>query len=105
VVAYYLLQSRHENAAALPREMEFRAVTSDQFQIFEVALEKRRRRWLWRVFTTDGDAIIEGSESSRPAAKYNANRALFLLLLSAPYRSNPAPFGPLRDHGSSAKSG
>jgi hypothetical protein len=81
-------------------------VTSDQFQIFEVVLKKRRRKWLWRVSTTDGDAVIEGSESSRPAAKYNANRALFLLLLSAPYRSiNPDPFGPLRDQGSSAKSG
>jgi len=64
----------------------FETVT-DQFQIFEVALKKRRRRWLWRVSTTDGDAVIVGSESSRPAAKYNANRALFLLLLSAPYRS------------------
>jgi hypothetical protein len=28
-----------------------------------------------------------GSETSRPAAKYKADRALFLLLLSAPYRS------------------
>jgi hypothetical protein len=80
-------------------------VTSDQFQIFEVVLKKRRRKWLWRVSTTDGDPVIEGSENSRPAAKYNANRALFLLLLSAPYRINPDPFGPLRDHGSSAKSG
>jgi hypothetical protein len=62
-------------------------VTSDQFEVFEVDLKKRRRKWLWRVSTTDGDAVIEGSENSRPAAKYNANRALFLLLLSAPYRS------------------
>jgi hypothetical protein len=30
---------------------------------------------------------MQGSEGSRPAAKYQANRALFLLLLSAPYRS------------------
>ena len=87
MVAYYVLQSRHENAAAPAGRWNFETVTSDQFQIFEVALKKRRRRWLWRVSTTDGDAVIEGSESSRPAAKYNANRALFLLLLSAPYRS------------------
>jgi hypothetical protein len=37
---------------------------------------------------------MQGSESSRPAANYKADRALFLLLLSAPYRSirlsNPA---------------
>jgi hypothetical protein len=30
---------------------------------------------------------MRGSESSRPAAKYKADRALFLLLMSAPYRS------------------
>jgi hypothetical protein len=65
-------------------------VTPDQFQVFEVVLKKRRRKWLWRVSTTDGDAVVEGSESSRSAAKYNANRALFLLLLSAPYRTNSA---------------
>jgi hypothetical protein len=28
---------------------------------------------------------MQGSERSRPAAKYKADRALFLLLLSAPY--------------------
>jgi hypothetical protein len=84
--------------------LDSEVVTSDQFQIFEVFLKKRRRKWLWCVSTTDGDAVIEGSESSRPAAKYYANRALFLLLLSAPYR-NPDPFGSLGDHGSSAKSG
>ena len=30
---------------------------------------------------------MDGSESSRAAAKYKADRALFLLLLSAPYQS------------------
>ncbi|SIO30179.1 hypothetical protein SAMN05443247_03695 [Bradyrhizobium erythrophlei] len=29
---------------------------------------------------------MHGSESSRPAARYQADRALFLLLLSAPYQ-------------------
>jgi hypothetical protein len=70
--------------------LDSEVVTSDQFQIFEVVLKQRRRKWLWRVSTTDGDAVIEGSESSRPAAKYYANRALFLLLLSAPYRTSSA---------------
>jgi hypothetical protein len=100
-VADYVLQSSDEIAAG---GWDIETVTSDQFQIFKVVLSKRRRKWLWRVSTTDGDAVIEGSESSRPAAKYNANRALFLLLLSAPYRSIRGPVGPLRDHGSSAKS-
>lgn len=79
-----MLQSRNEIAAG---RWDIETVTSDQFQFFEVVLKKRRRKWLWRVSTTDGDAVIMGSESSRPAAKYHANRALFLLLLSAPYRS------------------
>jgi hypothetical protein len=80
----------HNVAMKLPPptgRWDFETVTSDQFQIFEVVLKQRRRKWLWSVATTDGDAVIVGSESSRPAAKYNANRALFLLLLSAPYRS------------------
>src|SRR5258707_10795613 len=59
----------------------------DQFPIFEKVLKKRSRTWRWRVCTTEGDVVIQGSESSRPAAKYKADRALFLLLLSAPYRS------------------
>src|SRR5260370_31276450 len=41
----------------------------------------------WFFCTTEGAVVMEGSESSRPAAKYKAHRALFLLLLSAPYRS------------------
>ena len=86
MVAYYVLQVATKCRRAC-RELDSEIVKSDQFQIFEVALKKRRRKWLWRVSTTDGDAVIEGSESSRPAAKYKANRALFLLLLSAPYRS------------------
>ena len=60
---------------------------------------------------------MHGLESSRPAAGYQADRALFLLLLSAPYQSirlaarakvvskiTPGLFGSLRDHGQSAKS-
>jgi len=79
---------------------DFETVTSDQFQIFEVVLKQHRRRWLWCVFTTDGDAIIEGSESCRPAAKYNAHRALFQLLLCAPYRTSSAQKFPRRGGGS-----
>jgi hypothetical protein len=49
-------------------------------------LKKRGRKWRWCVCTAEGTAIMQGSESSLPAARYEANRALFLLLLSAPYR-------------------
>lgn len=58
-----------------------------RYPVFEVVLKARRRKWNWRVSTSDGDVIMQGSESSRPAANYKADRALFLLLLSAPYQS------------------
>jgi hypothetical protein len=57
-----------------------------QFPVFEVVLERRGRKWNWRVRTSTGDVLLQGSERSRPAANYKADRALFLLLLSAPYR-------------------
>lgn len=89
----------------------------DQFLVFEKALKKRRRTWKWRVCTPEGGVVMHGSANSRPAAGYQADRALFLLLLSAPYQSirlaarakvvskvTLGLFGPLRDHGQSAKS-
>lgn len=60
---------------------------SDRFPIFEIVLERRRRRWVWAVRTNVGMLVITGSRSSRSAARYEAHRALFLMLLSAPYRS------------------
>jgi hypothetical protein len=62
----------------------------DQFQVFEEVLEKQGQTWWWRVSTAEGQVVMGGSESSRPSAKYKADRALFLLLLSAPYRSVPS---------------
>jgi len=53
-------------------------------------LNKRGRKWRWRVCTAEGEAVMQGAESSRPAAKYQANRALFLLLLTAPYQFRPS---------------
>jgi hypothetical protein len=58
----------------------------DRFPTFEVVLKKRGRKWRWCVCTTEGIAIMRGSEGNRTAAKYQADRALFLLLLTAPYR-------------------
>jgi hypothetical protein len=59
----------------------------NQFLVFEKTLKKRRRTWKWRVCTPEGAVVMHGLESSRPAASYQADRALFLLLLSAPYQS------------------
>lgn len=52
-----------------------------QFAFFELALTKRRRSiWVWRVCTQSGRLIMHGSETTRAAARYHGQRALFLLL-------------------------
>ncbi|MDD1527253.1 hypothetical protein C7U92_04990 [Bradyrhizobium sp. WBOS7] len=56
--------------------------------MFEVVLvQRRRKRWAWSVCTSQGAVAAQGREASRPAAKYQAERAFFMLLLTAPYRS------------------
>jgi hypothetical protein len=51
--------------------------------MFEVTLRKRgRTRWEWRVCDGTGREIMRGWETSRPAARYRGERALFLLLLA-----------------------
>jgi hypothetical protein len=69
-----------------PMPLLERAVTSDQFQMFELSVRKRRRLWLWSVSTAEGEAIVKGAASTRSAAKYSAYRALFMLLLSARWK-------------------
>jgi len=59
-----------------------------QFQTFEAILRKRRRTWRWYICTDEGDVVMMGADNSRPGARYQANRALFMLLLHAPYRSS-----------------
>jgi hypothetical protein len=59
----------------------------DQFPVFETLLKKRGRVWKWLVCTTEGQVVMHGTESRRTAAKYKADRALFLMLLCAPYQS------------------
>src|SRR5580692_1653500 len=59
---------------------------TDRFPTFEMVLNKRGRKWTWCVRSTEGVVIMQGSEAGRAAAKYQADRALFLLLLTAPYR-------------------
>jgi hypothetical protein len=64
----------------------------DQFPVFEVILKKRRRSWTWCLCTTEGQVVMQGSERRRPAAKYKADSALFLMLLGAPYRGSERQF-------------
>jgi hypothetical protein len=57
----------------------------EQFPVFDVVLKKRGRAWRWCVSTTEGKLMMQGTEPHRRAAKYQASRALFLLLC-APHR-------------------
>jgi hypothetical protein len=59
---------------------------SDRFLVFEVLVKKRGRKWRWGVCTSEGKLVMQGSETSRPGARYEADRALFLLLLTAPHQ-------------------
>jgi len=61
-----------------------------QFQTFEAIVRKRRRTWRWYVCTAEGDLVMLGSDSSRIGARYQANRALFMLLLNSPYSASNA---------------
>jgi hypothetical protein len=58
----------------------------DYFSVFEVRVNGRGKIWKWAVCTAEGQLVMKGVEGARPAAVYQANRALFLLLSSAPYR-------------------
>ena len=58
-----------------------------QFPVFELLLKKRGRIWTWCVCTTEGQVVMHGKENRRPAAKYKADRALFQMLLCAPFQS------------------
>ena len=71
------------------------------FFVFGTIVNKRGRTWKWSVCTDEGEVVMRGSEGSRSAAKYQANRALFLLLSSAPYRlirPSSLPRGRLNRH-------
>src|ERR1700760_4855905 len=57
-----------------------------EFQTFQIALSRRGKAWRWCVCTVEGRVVMGSSERSRREARYNANRALFLLLLTSSYR-------------------
>jgi hypothetical protein len=55
--------------------------------LFGFVLSRRTRgRWDWRVYDDSGLTLMVGRGTSRAAARYQAERALFLLLISAARR-------------------
>jgi hypothetical protein len=69
-----------------------------KFQTFEAIVRKRRRSWRWYICTAEGEVVMLGSDSTRPGARYQANRALFTLLLHSPYRTRNAILPDAADH-------
>jgi len=49
----------------------------------EVVVIKRRRAWEWQLRDQSGILIMGGREKSRPAARYQGYRALFMLLATS----------------------
>jgi len=53
----------------------------DHYADYDIVLRQRGRgRWKWAVCGAGGEALMSGSECSRAAARYKAERALLLLL-------------------------
>jgi hypothetical protein len=50
---------------------------------FEAAIIQRRMRWEWRLCDRSGKIVMKGKEKSRPEARYQSERALFLMLLTS----------------------
>lgn len=48
--------------------------------MLEFVIIKRGRSWYWRLRDQNGTTIMGGREKTRPAARYHACRALFLLI-------------------------
>ena len=48
--------------------------------MMEVTVAKRRRSWEWRVHDQNGTLIMHGRERTRPAARYQGYRTLFMML-------------------------
>ena len=48
--------------------------------MMEVTVAKRRRSWEWRVHDQSGTLLMHGRERTRPAARYQGYRSLFMQL-------------------------
>jgi hypothetical protein len=55
----------------------------------EVIVIKRRRAWEWQLRDQGGILIMGGREKSRPAARYQGYRALFMLLATSWRQKRP----------------
>jgi hypothetical protein len=65
----------------------------------EVIVIKRRRAWEWQLRDQSGILIMGGREKSRPAARYQGYRALFMLLAASWRGTEPEPLRPTARRG------
>jgi hypothetical protein len=79
-------RSKHAGQGRAASSPDDQDVWSDGicFPTYDIVLKKRGRSlWSWQIIGDSGQLIMRGYEASRPAARYQSTRALFLLL-SAP---------------------
>ena len=67
-------------------KVETRDTMPEQLPLFSIRMRKRGRACRWYLCTIEGHVVMQGSEGSRSAAKYQARRALFLMLLASANR-------------------
>ncbi|MDN4987125.1 hypothetical protein QY049_28595 [Bradyrhizobium sp. WYCCWR 13022] len=64
------------------------ATATEHPSCYDIVLNPRGRgRWKWAVRRAGGEILMSGSECSRAAARYKAERALFLLLSASASRA------------------
>ena len=51
--------------------------------LFDIVITRRRLRWDWCVRDRTGKLMMCGREKSRAEARYQSERALFLMLLTS----------------------
>jgi len=66
-------------------------MNAGDFALFDLSIQRRGRGWRWSVIDRSGTPLLAGSECSRTAARYKATRAVFQMLLTAPYRNQTSP--------------
>ena len=64
-------------------KVETRDTMPEQLPLFEIRMRKRGRACRRYLCTIEGHVVMQGSEGSRSVAKYQARRALFLMLLAS----------------------
>lgn len=65
--------------------------TIQPLAMFEVILTRRKRNgWRWQVCDQAGKVFADGFERTRPAAKYQGERALFFLLSQTQLKDSSA---------------